>query len=174
MNKILIPAALILIILCQPAFSQNDDLILGKEKSVTSAAFYDLGDPMGVNIDVNLWGFVKLSGRYRIPYNSTIMDLITFSGGPTENTNLKEIRIFRPGNDSLKTKSEIIKINYEDLLWGENINVKKYNNPVLKSGDIILVMEDRRYSFRDNLLIILPVISSLLSIVTLVVTLTNK
>ncbi len=174
MNKLLIPAAFILLILCQPAFSQNDDLILGKEKSLSTAAFYDLGDPMGVNIDVNLWGFVKLPGRYRIPYNSTFMDLMSFCGGPAENTNLKEIRIFRPGNDSLKTKSEIIKLNYDDLLWGENINTGKFNNPVLKSGDIILVMEDKRYSFRDNLLIILPVVSSILTIVTLVVTLTNK
>lgn len=162
-----------MLLLCCTAFSQDNDLILGKEKSLTSAAFYDLSDPMGINIDVNLWGFVKLPGRYRIPYKSTFMDLMSFCGGPAENTNLKEIRIFRPGNDSLKTKSEIIKLNYEDLLWGD-INTRNIVNPALKSGDIILVMEDKRYTFRDNLLIILPVISSVLTIATLIITLTNK
>lgn len=173
MKQILITAVLIALIFSSTAFSQDNDVILGKEKTQTSGAFYDLSDPMGINIDVNLWGFVKLPGKYRVPYKSTFMDLMSYCGGPSENTNLKEIRIFRPGNDSLKTKSEIIKLNYEDLLWGD-INTKNFNNPVLKSGDLILVMEDKRYTFRDNLLIILPVISSVLTIATLIITLTNK
>ena len=147
---------------------------MGNDKIQTTAAFYDISDPLGVNIEVNLWGFVKYPGRYKIPYNSTILDLLSFSGGPGENSDLREIRIFRPGNDSLKTKNVVIKLNYDDLLWGDNINRSGIKNPILKSGDVVLVKQQRRYTLRDNLLIILPIVSSIISITTLIVTITRK
>ena len=128
--------------------SQDDDLSLGNDKIQTTAAFYDISDPLGVNIEVNLWGFVKYPGRYKIPYNSTILDLLSFSGGPGENSDLREIRIFRPGNDSLKTKNVVIKLNYDDLLWEDNINRSGIKNPILKSGDVVLVKQQRRYTLR--------------------------
>jgi SLBB domain len=174
MSKRLFPLILLLLaVLITSGYSQNDDLLIGKLKSQIGPAVFDLSDPMSVNIEVNLWGFVKYPGRYKIPYNSTILDLLSFSGGPTENSNLEEIRIYRPGNDSQKTKSRIIKLNYDNLMWGKDINKNKIKDPVLESGDIVVVMEERRYTLRDNLLIALPIISSLLTITTLVVTLTK-
>lgn len=154
-------------------YSQDNEVTLGKENVQTKAAYYDIGDPLGINIEVNLWGFVKYPGRYKIPYNTTILDLLSFSGGPTEDSDLKEIRILRPGNDSLKTKTTVIKLNYDDLLWGDKIGQSSIKNPVLKSGDVILVKQERRYTLRDNLLIVLPIVSTLFSIVTFIITL-NK
>jgi hypothetical protein len=174
MNKRLFALILLLLaVLLSKVYSQNDDLLIGKLKSQSSAAVFDLSDPMAVNIEVNLWGFVKYPGRYKIPYNSTILDLLSFSGGPTENSNLEEIRIFRPGNDSLNIKSRIIKLDYEDILWSKDVVSSNIKNPILESGDIVVVMEEKRYTLRDNLLIALPIISSLLAITTLVVTLTK-
>ena len=164
---------LFLIILSNYCYSQDEDLILGKQKDQSGPAFYDLSDPFGVNIEVNLWGFVKNPGRYKIPYKSTIIDLISYSGGPVENSDLKEIRILRPGNDSSKAKSKIIKVNYDDFLWGDKINENSIRNPVLQAGDVILVKQERRYTLRDNLLIVLPIVSSLVSIITLIITITK-
>lgn len=163
-----------LIFLTNYSYSQIDEPTLGKDKIQSTAAFYDISDPLGVNIEVNLWGFVKYPGRYKIPYNSTLLDLLSFSGGPVENSDLREIRILRPGNDSLKTKSKIIKIDYNDFLWEENISQNSIKNPVLESGDVILVKQERRYTLRDNLLIVLPIVSSIVSIATLIVTITRK
>ena len=169
MKKIL----LLILLLVQISYPQDDDLKLGKTLYQNTASVFDLSDPSGVNIEVNLWGFVKYPGRYIVPYNSTLVDVISFSGGPTESSNLEEIRIFRPSKDSLKSKNTVIKLNYEDLLWDKNIKQEKMNNPVLQAGDIIIVMEENRYSLRENLLFILPVITSIVTIATFIITISK-
>lgn len=156
------------------SFSQDDeDLIFGRSTKITSAALYDLSDPTGVNIEVNLWGFVRYPGKYRIPLNTTFLDVMSYSGGPIEQSNLEEIRIIR-NSDNVKGKPEIIKLDYNDFLWEDNLSVKSKLNPVLKAGDIILVKEEKRYSFRDNIGFILPIVTSVVAITTLIITLTNK
>lgn len=169
MKKVII----ILLFLIQTGYSQNDDLKMGKTFEQPAASLFDLSDPNGVNIEVNLWGFVNHPGRYIIPYNSTVIDVLSFSGGPLESSNLKEIRILRPANDSLKSKNTIIKLNYDDLLWGENIKQTKLNNPVLQSGDIIIVMEETRYSFREDFLFVLPIVTSIVTLATFIITISK-
>ena len=67
------------------SYSQIDSsLILGMSQKNNSAALFDLSEPTGVNMEVNLWGYVRYPGRYRVPINTTFMDLISFSGGPTD------------------------------------------------------------------------------------------
>jgi len=149
-----------------------DDLILGKTKKETQAAVYDLSDVTGVNMEVNLWGFVRYPGRYRVPVNTTFLDLITFAGGPITESNLEEIRILRnTGNP--EGKPEMIKLNYNDLLWDDNVSPKPKLNPILKPGDVIVVKEEKRYTFRENISFYLPIATSIISIVTLIVTLTS-
>ena len=157
----------------QVSYSQDNDLKLGKSINQISGAVYDLSDPSGINIEVNLWGFVRYPGRYIVPYNTTFVDLMSFSGGPIETSNLEEIRILRPAKDSTNSKNTIIKLNYEDLLWGDKIKQSKINNPVLQAGDIILIMEENRYSLRENFILIFPIVSGLISLATFIITL-NK
>lgn len=153
-------------------FSQDDDLILGQSQKQNSAAIFDLSDPIGVNIEVNLWGFVKLPGRYRVPVTTTFLDLMSFSGGPTEESNLEEIRILRNGNDPGK-KPEVIKLNYDDLMWNDEISSKTRINPVLQSGDVVIILKEKRYSFREDIGFYLPILTTALSITVLVITI-NK
>lgn len=164
---------LFLILLMQISYSQDDDFKLGKTLNFSTASLFDLSDPTGLNIEVNLWGFVKHPGRYIIPYNSTLIDVISFSGGPNETSNIEEIRILRQSKDSLNSKNTVIKLNYNDLLWGDNIKHTKLTNPVLQAGDIILVMEENRYSLRDNLALILPIVTSIITLATFIITI-NK
>src|SRR4030095_9199305 len=103
-------------------YSQDDDkLILGKSNELDNAAFYDLSDPQGVNMEVNLWGYVRLPGRYRIPSKTTFIDLMSYAGGPTDESNFEEIRILRNAGDPSK-KPSVIRLNYDDLLWGKKIS----------------------------------------------------
>ena len=161
---------LFIILILQISYSQDDDFKLGKTQNQPTASVYDLSDPRGVNIEVNLWGFVKYPGRYIIPYNSTLVDVMSYSGGPIQSSNLEEIRILRPPKDSLNGKNTLIKLNYDDLLWGDNVKQSKISNPVLQSGDIIIVMEEKRYTLRDNLYIILPIVTSLITLATFILT----
>ena len=160
---------LLLILFYSLGNAQDKEVIIGKDNASSTAAVYDLSDPMNINIEVNLWGFVRYPGRYKIPYNTTFLDLISYAGGPIEESNLKEIRLFRLGTDSLSKKNQIIKLNYEDLVWEEKVKSVKIN-PVLEAGDIIIVMQERRYTFRDNMSFILPIFSTVLTIATFIIT----
>jgi SLBB domain-containing protein len=150
-------------------FSQNDDIIIGQNATKIGAALYDLSDPTGVNMEVNVWGTVRYPGRYRVPVTATFLDVMTYAGGPLENTKLDDIRIYRPGKDTVRGDRTIIKLDYEDLLYDEKIGNKL--NPILMSGDVILLREEKHYSLRENIGLYLPIITSILSIITLVVTL---
>ncbi|KXK42474.1 MAG: SLBB domain protein [Chlorobi bacterium OLB5] len=156
------------------SYSQIDsNLILGLSTKSNSAALYDLSDPTGVNMEVNLWGYVRYPGRYRIPVNTTFMDIISFAGGPTDESNLEEIRIIRNANDQTK-KPSLIKLNYEDVLWEDNISGQPKLNPVLQPGDVIVIMKEKRYTFKEELSIYIPVLTSLISIATFIITLSNN
>lgn len=175
-TKLVIKISLFLAIFCSLAAAQGDDeLILGKTNKLTSGAVYDLSDPYGPNIEVNLWGFVRYPGRYRVPLNTTFMDLMSFAGGPVENSKLEEIRIVRFNDTLSKKPTEIIKLNYEDLLWADKLKTNKsLVNPTLKSRDLVVVMEEKRYTFRDNLAFFLPIITSVISVATFIVTITRN
>ena len=101
---------LFIILLTQILYTQDDDLKLGKTLQQNSASVFDLSDPKGVNIEVNLWGFVNYPGRYIIPYNSTLVDVLSFSGG--HNRILK----YRGNTDfeTCKRLTEYKKYGYQD------------------------------------------------------------
>lgn len=156
-----------------PAFSQDDDgLILGKTLKQSSGAIYDISDPTGINIEVNLWGFVSFPGRYIVPMKTTFMDLISYAGGPTVSSNLKDIRIIRNGTTPGE-KPQLIKLNYDDLMWNDKISTVSKINPELKGGDLILILEEKRYSFREDLGIILPIVSTVITITAFIITITK-
>jgi protein involved in polysaccharide export with SLBB domain len=154
--------------------AQDDDgLILGTTPKQKSAAVFDLSNPDGVNIEVSLWGFVEIPGRYIVPLKTTFMDLLSFAGGPVLASNLKEIRIIR-NSTTPGEKPQLIKLDYNDLLWEENITKATNKNPELVAGDVIVIMEERRYTFREDVGFYLPIFTTLFSIATLIITLTNK
>ncbi|MBE2217712.1 MAG: SLBB domain-containing protein [Ignavibacteria bacterium] len=157
------------------SFSQDDDdnLILGNSQNNKSAALYDLSDPTGVNIEVNLWGYVRLPGRYRVPIKTTFMDLMSYAGGPIDESNLKEIRIIRNSNVAGKT-AQLIKLDYDDLLWDEKVSTKPRSNPVLEAGDVVIILKEKRYTFREDLSLYIPIFTTLISIATFIITLTNN
>ncbi len=44
----------------------------------------------------------------------------------------------------------------------------------ISADGLIVVMKDKRYTFRDDLTIIIPIITSLISIATFIITLSNN
>ncbi len=169
-----IASAAVILVFVSLTFSQVDsNLILGLSQKNATVSVFDLSDPTGVNMEVNLWGFIRYPGRYRVPVNTTFLDLITFSGGPIEDSNLEDIRILRDMNNPEK-KPTVIKINYEDLLWEDQVSTKTKPNPVLQPGDVVVVLREKRYTFRDYLQIYVPIITSIVSIATLLITISRN
>jgi polysaccharide export outer membrane protein len=131
----------------------------------TQGAFFDYSDPESVNIKVSVWGFVKYPGKYVIPHYSNAYDLLSYAGGPTEDANLEDIRIFRVDKDSAQ---KFIQLDYKDFLWGEELTSNK-EGPKIFSGDILLVPGEERLYFRDYFSLTLSVISVLISLSILII-----
>ncbi len=148
-------------------FAQDSELQVGSNTAQlrqNQGAFYDYSDPTSLNIKVSVWGFVKYPGKYIIPVESSVYDLLSYAGGPTEDAHLDDLRIFRSAADSMPS---MIKFNYNDLLWDENLKEFK-NAPGLDAGDILLVPGSEKLYFKDYLQLGLSVFSVLISLSILI------
>lgn len=167
LHLLFIPAALL---------SQVDRQKVGTDAVYNQqGGFYNYGDKDKVNIDVNVWGYVRYPGKYLIPKGSTIMDLISYSGGPITESKLEDIRLFRPKNDSLNIKKDkVIVLNYNDLFWDEHNGTKDKTNFDMMPGDILILTGEPRYFTRDNVNFILSISAVLISLGILAVSIANS
>jgi len=137
--------------------------------------FYNYSENDKVNIEVSVWGYVKFPGKYIIPQGSTLVDLVSYAGGPVVDAKLENIRLFRPKNDTLNvTKDEVIKFDYNDIFWGEKVAQNNNRNIILKPGDILVFPGEPRMFFKDNISIVVSIASVLISLAILVVSITSK
>jgi hypothetical protein len=137
--------------------------------------FYNYGEKDKVNIEVSVWGYVKFPGKYIIPQGATLVDLISYAGGPIIDAKLENIRLFRPKNDTLNiTKDEMMKFDYNDIFWSDNVSKNDKRNVILKAGDILVFPGEPRMFFKDNIYLIVSVASVLISLAILVVSITRK
>lgn len=141
------------------------------ERNYRQGGLYDYSDPTSVNMKVAVWGFMRYPGRYIVPVNTTVADLLSYAGGPTDDANLEDIRLYRVMEDSTQI---MIKINYNDLFWEERLASRKKYIPEIKGGDILLVPGAPRLYFKDWFSITLSVISTLISLAILILNITNN
>ncbi len=150
------------------SFAQ-EDLQIGKSLNQFSqyrGGQYDFSDPDDINIKVLVWGYVQFPGQYIIPSISSVNDLLALAGGPIQDANIEDLRLFRVNPDSSQS---MIKFNYDDLLWKDNLE-KPIEIPDLKAGDILLVPGSPRFFFKDYFGLMLSVVSTLASIAVLLIT----
>jgi len=153
-------------------FAQQEDYQLGLKQNYlpqSQGAYYDYSDPDGLNIKVSVWGYVKYPGRYVIPQRTDIKDLISYAGGVNDDAFLDELRIYRVNSDS---SQEMIKFNYEDLWWNEDLtqNLVLYK---MEASDVLVVPGRPRLYWEDYLTLSLSIVGILLSLTTLIVTANN-
>jgi protein involved in polysaccharide export with SLBB domain len=148
-------------------FGQNGDIQIGSSLNQlrqSQGALYDYSDPESVNIKVAIWGFVKFPGKYIIPINSTVNDLLSLSGGPTDDAHLNELKLIRIAEDSSQV---VVDLSYEDVMWDKEVKVFSRNRQIT-AGDILVVPGEQRLYFRDYLTISLSVVSTLISLSILI------
>ncbi len=157
---------LIVLIFSGILYSQTDDIQLGSLNQFSQAqgGLFDYSDPAALNIRVSVWGFAKYPGRYIIPNYTSVTDLLSLAGGPTDDADLEDLRIFRVKEDS---SYSMISFNYNDLLWNKEIKAITFP-PQLQAGDILLVPGSPRLYFKDYFQISLSVFSALISLAILV------
>lgn len=167
MNKIIV--VLILLFTCSFFSFAQEDIQIGKSLKNFDrygGARYDYADPDAINIKVLVWGYVQYPGQYIIPSTSSVNDLLSLTGGPSQDADMEDLRLFRINPDSTQS---MIKFNYNDLLWNDKLE-KPVIIPELKPGDILLVPGAPRYFFQDYFTLALSVVSTLSSIAVLLIT----
>jgi hypothetical protein len=125
---------------------------------------YDLSDPQAINIKVSVWGWVKSPGRYIVPAYVSVIDLLSFAGGPTDGSDLEDLRLYRILEDG---SQQLIKFDYNDLMWEEKLSSKPRITPDLQASDILVVPGAPRLYFRDWYSIAISTFSVLISLATL-------
>lgn len=128
-------------------------------------AYFDFSDAETVNIKVAIWGNVRNPGRYVIPIYTTMIDLISLAGGPTDNADLDDLRLYRAPQTG---EQQLIKFRYDDLFESDQL-IKNRSAPKLEPSDVLLVPGAPQMYFRDWFSLTLSVVSTILSVVVLVV-----
>ena len=131
---------------------------------------YDFSDPDKVNVKVAIWGFVRFPGRYIVPMNTSVQDLISYAGGPTDAAKLDDLRLFRTLADSTQ---KIYKFNLNELLY-EPGEKKLVLPPPLIASDIVLVPGEPRWYLKDYITLYLSVISAASSLAILIWNIVRK
>lgn len=135
----------------------------------TQGAYFDYSDPSGVNIKVQIWGYVKYPGFYIIPMNTPVNELFSLAGGPLVDAKLDDIRILKQNNDET---INMTKYNFNDLMWEEDLK-SKIKFPQLEAGDIIVVPGEPRYFIRQDISFFLSVLTAVISSAALIISISR-
>src|SRR5437764_3586063 len=85
-----------------------------------------------IQIDINLWGFVNAPGHYRVPGSTSLVELMSFAGGPSPQARLVDIRIVHAD-----TAQERRVETYNLEAYRDDGDLAQ--NPLLVPGDKIIV-----------------------------------
>jgi NADH:ubiquinone oxidoreductase subunit F (NADH-binding) len=93
-------------------------------------------------MQINLWGAVKNAGRYEVPISTTLIDLLSFAGGPAGGADISSVRVVR----SVRRGLQVRRVEYEldldrlDLLDDKALDLEPEDTIIIDSVD---------WSFRD-------------------------
>ncbi len=162
------------IIATSSIFAQNANVELGKTYTglyQRQGGYYDYSDPEAVNMKVSVWGFIKYPGRYLVPDYTTIIDLLSYAGGPTDDSHLDDLRLYRVLPDSTE---QMFKFNFEDLLWENQIEVENRTTPKLIARDILIVPGSPKLYFKDWFRVGIQIFTAMISLTLLILRITNS
>jgi len=138
MQTTAVKTAFLLILLLLPALSLGQTS--GAAADQNRAAQYFLGSQDQVTMAVNIWGFVNKPGQYMVPYDTDLISLLSYAGGPREEAKIKDIKVVRPAKTP-NTADQVINVNVKEFLK----TGKAAEIPVLKPGDTVVVSGTRIY-----------------------------
>ena len=163
----------LLFLMAHSLFAQSNDVQLGTQYTGTfqrQGGLYDYSDPETINMRVSVWGFVKYPGRYMIPIYTTVSDLLSYAGGPTDDSDLEDLRLYRVMEDSTQ---HLFSFNFNDLLWADKIEENNRRIPKLQGNDLLVVPGQPRLYFKDWFRVGLSIFTAIISLALLIIRLTK-
>lgn len=163
----------IFFLMAHSLLAQSNDVQLGTQYTGTfqrQGGLYDYSDPESINMRVSVWGFVKYPGRYLIPISTSASDLLSYAGGPTDDSDLEDLRLYRVMEDSTQ---HLFKFNFNDLLWSDNIEENNRRIPKLQGNDLLVVPGEPRLYFQNWFRVGLSIFTAIISLALLIIRLTQ-
>ena len=131
---------------------------------------YLITEEQTLQIVVHIWGEVNNPGQYIVPDGTDVLELISLAGGPTEYSNLGNVKLTREyfdsetedsGNEKLKgqrngepiKKKVIYSINIDKHLDKRELEVVH----VLQPGDIVKVNKNNWFRFQNIIKVVYQV-----------------
>lgn len=167
MKKLL--TVILLFILAQTLQSQSNDVRLGAQYTgqyQRQGGLYDYSDPETINMRVSIWGFVRYPGRYQVPIYTSVSDLLSYAGGPTDDSDLQDLRLYRVMEDSTQ---HMFKFNFDDILWSDKIEEVNRKIPKLQGSDLLVVTGSPRLYFKDWFRVSLSIFTAMISLALLII-----
>ncbi|MES2764552.1 MAG: hypothetical protein V4642_01690 [Bacteroidota bacterium] len=168
MKFLVVLIILICIVIPFKAVAQDGGGSFGNGTSQSSSnnggngSYYEYNIGSGLKISVNLWGFIRSPGRYVVPSSTTLIQLLSFGGGPLPEARLNDVKIIRDVSVDSTIVEKILVMNLELFQKTADPN----QNPVLYPGDTIIVPGSALSVFqlyfgifRDILIVVTSVIS---------------
>ena len=112
-----------------PLYGQQQNQAISRPQ----AARYFLGNQDEILMQVNVWGFVKQPGQYMVPYDTDLISLLSYAGGPVEEAKVKNVKIIRKNADD--EKKRVLKIDVKKYLQSGDPSLI----PILEPGDSVIV-----------------------------------
>jgi len=122
-----------LILFLSTCFSQQD--LIKKDQ-------YQIGPDERLLITVHVWGEVRIPGEYLVPDDTDILGLISKAGGPTEYSNLSNVKITRGLTELVNIKHSARKMAGTDS--SKNLHYNEYNKQVIKV-DLKKLLDKEKY-----------------------------
>jgi protein involved in polysaccharide export with SLBB domain len=144
--------AVVLAALCATTLAQNTGNPFSPPlPQASQPSYYYVANPGEMTMQVNLWGDVQKPGRYEVPVNTDLIQLISLAGGPTREANLSEVQISRHLKASAGLTKQQVKVNLEDFFKTDEAKL------ALQPGDQIYVSFVTRLNIRDVFTVITTV-----------------
>lgn len=119
----------------------------GGPASSGGGSYYNYSEESGYSIAVNLWGFVNSPGKYIVPSSTTLIQLISMAGGPSDRARLSDIRILHDMTVDSTIVEPINVFNLEEYQRTADTSL----NPILIENDTVIVPGDALNVFREVL-----------------------
>ena len=162
-------AITLFLFLAHSLHAQSNDVKLGAQYTgqlQRQGGLFDYSDPETINMRVSVWGFIKYPGRYQIPIYTTVSDLLSYAGGPTDDSNFEDLRLYRVMEDSTQ---HMFKFNFNDLLWADNLEEQNRRIPKLQGSDLLVVPGAPRLYFKDWFRVSLSIFTAMISLTLLII-----
>jgi len=112
--------------------------------------------PGAIMIPVNVWGATKTTGLFRVPKTTTLIELLSYAQGPSNDAKLNKVKIKRTSEKVEKTFT----VDLSELIE----NPSAHDIPVM-ANDVIYIEPRRSYFLDPQITSTIAVAASIMGIV---------